>query len=56
MNDLLIRVCFDDLVSNSGQQVITLGVMLGVLMIIFHSLAFFRVFQNKRKQSKTTLE
>ena len=39
--------------SDSGKQVIALGVMLGVLVITFHGLVIFRSIRKKRKLAKT---
>lgn len=44
------------IVTNSGQQVVTLGVLLAILMVIFHGLALFRSIRRKRKESKTVPE
>ncbi len=40
------------IVTNGGIQVITLGVMLGVLIILFHGLAICRSIRKKRRQPK----
>ncbi len=40
------------LVSGSGTQIIALGVMLGVLIVVFHGLTLFRSIRKKQKLSK----
>lgn len=40
------------IVSDSGQQVIALGVMVGILIIIFYGVLLFRSIRKKRKLLK----